>query len=107
MTQPTTASPGPGSETSGTAIRDLEPLYYVYGKHSSHRRFLPMNLLKGTRVVDLVYASQLSSDRAREFLQVEAPRSTGWSFELRRIPTAAIEGPPEGGSPGTSTSNHD
>lgn len=70
----------PNAETPGL-------LFYIYGKHSSQSHFRPMNLSKGTRVVNLVHASRLTAEQTDRFFEIEAPRNTDWTFERRRIPS--------------------
>lgn len=62
--------------------------YYLYGKHGTQRRFRPMNLREGSRVVNLIFASRLTAAEVQRFMREEAPRNTDWTFEPRPIPGA-------------------
>ena len=44
-----------------------------------------MNLRKGSRVVNLIFASRLTAAQTDRLMRDEAPRNPEWIFEPRRI----------------------
>jgi hypothetical protein len=55
----------------------------IYGKHNGQRAFKAMDLQSGGQARNLIYASLLTEEKAKRFMEREAPRNPEWQFEVR------------------------
>lgn len=62
-----------------------EPMFYIYGKHETQKRFRPMDLSKGVRVVNLIFATRVSGALKEKFFSHDAKANPDWEFKARRI----------------------
>lgn len=62
-----------------------EPMFYIYGKHETQTRFRPIDLSRGVRVVNLIFATRLSGALKDKFLSIDAKANPDWDFRARRI----------------------
>ena len=77
--------------SAGTTDASLAELFRIYGKHRSQRQFRPMDLGAGKRVVNLIYASLLTTEQMTRFMEREAPRNPEWTFRARKVSTDSGE----------------
>ena len=55
----------------------------IYGKYKGERQFKAMDLNKGVQTKNLIFASLLTEDEAKRFMERDAPRNPDWQFEAR------------------------
>jgi hypothetical protein len=58
----------------------------IYGKYKGERQFKAMDLNKGVQTKNLIFASLLTEDQAKRFMEREAPLNPDWQFEAREVP---------------------
>ncbi|MBS0417954.1 MAG: hypothetical protein JSR66_09590 [Proteobacteria bacterium] len=56
---------------------------HIYGKCKGQRTFRAMDLKNGVQTRNLIFASLLTEDEARRFMEHEAPRNPDWLFKVR------------------------
>ena len=56
---------------------------HIYGKFQGQRTFKAMDLTRGCRTTNLIFASLLTEVEAKRFMKSEAPRNPEWQFEVR------------------------
>jgi hypothetical protein len=55
----------------------------IYGKCQGQRAFKAMDLKSGVQTNNLIFASLLTEDEAKRFMEREAHLNPEWQFEVR------------------------
>jgi hypothetical protein len=55
----------------------------IYGKFKGQRTFKAIDLKGGVQTQNLIFASLLTEEEAKRFMEHEAPLNPGWQFEVR------------------------